>query len=285
MSKIFSFILIVFIAVNVDAQPQEQLYGLTTGGVLVTINTTNAVTTPIRPALPSGTYYSLLFHEGKFYTYNTAGQFYRFGIVKGDEVLVGSLSYKVRGLSARPLDGRIFAVVSTNGDLSGDAIGEADLFTGMISSLIYPTGRAAGYTQGLNAVAFLKNSELLTTSAPPPKGWSFVYRTELPSGTIYDVRDLGAPWYAGNELFHGMAIEPVTQRIYCVADKVSSGRLYEFIDGYPDPNQSHKIFIGDTARKGVVYHIQAITYRSNAVPDYRIIPGSSSSSPTTITTF
>jgi len=273
-----------------EAYALSGLYGITSDGKLVTVNTTTGLTTVIRSALPvGGTYHSLVIQSDYFYSFNTEGNLYRFGLNSGDEIFVGHTSYTVLGMSIKPTDGRCFAAVSTDGDLRGDYIGEVNLTNGSVSGLLTLNASNASYVSGLQAVSFYANSELFATSYPAT-GWSYVYRVLQSNGNIYDVSGADQhPYSLGGVICIGLAIEPSNQTVYCL-EKNGSGNLRylrRIIDAYPTPEFSSQVYIATlvapdlspSGSGGAFVGVNAIAYPSSVFPpsststEFYLIPG------------
>lgn len=267
----------ILLGVVPTAGATPTLYGLSTAGKLITINEATGQVTSIRGALPAGTYYSLAMIDGKFYTYSSTGQFYRFGFTTGDEVNLGSVSKVVRSMSVRPLDGRVFAVVSTDGDIYGDRYAQVDLLTGNLTDYFMPSlPNYPTITERLYALAFFANSEMLMTSTTNnPSSWSYVYRVLVPTGAMYDLYS-GQPYYAGLEKFGAIAINPTNQNIYMTStpDRV---RFFSFVDSYPpDASGSDYTHISDLIDGNMVpYPMGGLAYNfdTSTVKKLRVLPG------------
>lgn len=243
------------------------LYGVTADGRLVSVDSSTALTSTIRSELPSGDYHSLVIVGDYFYTFDAnQGNLYKFGLVNGDERIVGRTSLKVLGMSVRPSDGRVFAAVSNNGDLLGDVVAEVDLTDGTVGNFLTLHAVNQAYINGLRALAYFSDSQVLATSYVSP-GWSYIYRLDQATGAIYDLDEGGSPYNLTTETCMALTINPATQRIYCVSDHQEfplQWRLYEIVDGYPDPDQSSKVYIGDLdGQGGTHFHITALAYPSS----------------------
>jgi hypothetical protein len=257
-----------------DALATPTLYALSTNGRLYTVNEDTGFVVEIRGPLPAQTYYSLAMIDGKFYTYDAAGRFYKFGFTTGDQVNLGTVSNVVRGMSVRPRDGRLFAVVSTNGDVYGDVIGEVNLMTGGVSNFMtVPDSHATS----MYAIGFLPNSEMFGTSAVEPSGWSWVYRIYQPSGVMYDVRSSGVPYYAGTNKFAAIAVNPETHRVF-MASTPAYHRFFEYFSQYPS-NPGYASYTTKDFYNNTSFHVMgglAYNFSSSSVGQTRVIVGNNS---------
>ena len=250
------------------AQSHSDLFGLTLDGRLMAVSQTAPVTcTPLRGPLPgSSQFYGLTYANGYFYSYNAAGQLFKFNLKSANDTLIGSAGYLIRGLGTRPSDGATYAVVDINSDGSGDRIAAANLTTGQVTGLIAPTGWSPGYTSGLYDVTFTPEMDLMAASAPNLNSWTYVYRVNLITSVIFGVYGSNdSPYYTGNAFWVSLATDHLSNRIMAIGLQFNPV-LYEFHDQYPAVQNSSKTFIGNLSLAGSPCQVHSIVFATPSAP-------------------
>jgi hypothetical protein len=163
---LFAAVAAATIAVSVNA---EVLYGMSYGGSLYALNTTNGTATVVRgPLAPAyQTCDSLEYADGWFYASYGGGKVVRFGFECGDEVDLGPSGRPWVEAIARRADGTLFAAVSQNNDVGAESIGILDPVTGDLSSVVASSNQSVLWD--MDALAFSPTGTLYAINLSIPR--------------------------------------------------------------------------------------------------------------------
>lgn len=210
------------------------IYGITWDGILLEIDETTGVGTPIREQLAPQFHSidSLEFVDGYFYSSYQGGRVLRFAFTDGDEVDLGSSGFPYVEQLAERGDGTVFASVSQNFDVAAESIGQIDLKTGKVSKLVSSTEPAISFD--IDAMSFDANNTLYGINLENPRT---LFSFDTTDGTIAQETPL-------DNIYWGLGIDRTSNTFYATK---GHGQVQSFLPSelfIIDPTTGNETYVG-----------------------------------------